>query len=197
METERRSGRPGRKAAEEAVRVLLAHLGADADSPELAETPRRVVEALAAALSGYRRDPRAALGALLAAGEMEGQLVELRDVAFASHCEHHLAPFFGRVDVAVVAGARLPGIGHVAELVDVLARRLQIQERLTRQIADVLEEALAPRGLAVVVRAVHTCMALHGPGRRESWLRTVELRGTLREDPALIGHLLAGGRPPV
>jgi len=196
VSTERESSRPGRQAAEEAVRTLLAHLGADPRAPELAGTPRRVVDALAAALSGYGRDPRTALGALLPAGEMAGQLVELRDVAFASYCEHHLSPFFGRVDVALVVGERLFGIGHVADVVDVLARRLQIQERLTRQIADVLEELLVPRGLAVVVRAVHTCMALHGPARRESWLRTVELRGELRTNPALVAHLLAGGRPP-
>lgn len=189
------AARPAREAAEAAVRTLLAHLGADPAAPELAETPRRVVEALGVALSGYGRDPRAALGTLLPADGMAGQLVELRDVAFSSHCEHHLSPFFGRVDVALVVGERLPGIGHVADVVDVLARRLQIQERLTRQIADVLEDALVPRGLAVVVRAVHTCMALHGPARRESWLRTVELRGVLREDPALVAHLLAGGRP--
>ncbi len=190
-------GRPGRAEAEAAVRLLLRYLGEDPDRPELLATPGRVVAALDEYFAGYGRDPVAALGEPMPAGEMRGQLVEIRDIAFASHCEHHMAPFFGTVDVVLRVGARLPGIGHVASLVEVLARRLQIQERLTRQIADHLERALAPEGLVVAVRGFHTCMALRGPCRRRAWLRTVEGRGRFAVAPeALVARLGLGGGAP-
>ncbi len=189
--------RPGRAEAEAAVRVLLRYIGADPQAPELAATPQRVVDALDEHFAGYRRDPARVLGAPLAAPDLRGQLVEIRDISFSSHCEHHIAPFFGTVDVVLRVGAHLPGIGHVADLVEVLARRLQLQERLTREIADHLEAALQPEGLLVVVRARHTCMSLRGPCRRRAWLRTLEGRGAFAENPETLAAALGlGARVP-
>ncbi len=182
--------RPARGEVEAAVRILIAHTGDDPGRPELAGTPSRVVDAFTTAFSGYGRDPHAALGTPLPAGRAAGQLVVLRDLPFLSHCEHHLAPFFGTATVAFEADDLLVGIGHLAELVTTLARRLQLQERLTGEIADVLARVLAPRGIAVLLDATHTCLHLHQPRAGPGRLRTLHLSGSLRERAASIPALL-------
>ena len=184
--------RPARTAVEAAVRTLIAHAGDDPARPGLAETPSRVVDAFTTAFSGYGRDPRAALGAPLPAGRAAGQLVVLRDLPFLSYCEHHLAPFFGTATVAFEAAELLVGIGHLADLVTVLARRLQLQERLTEEIADVLARVLAPRGIAVLLDATHTCLHLHHPRAGPGRLRTLHLSGSLRERAASFPALFGG-----
>ncbi len=171
--------RPSRAEAERAVATLLAYIGEDPARPALRETPQRVIAAFEEYFAGYGRDPRAVLGDPLPCAAARGQLVVARQIAFASHCEHHIAPFFGTATVAFVARERLVGIGHIAELVEVLARRLQIQERLTQEIARVLEEVLEPEGLLVVLEATHSCMALRGPQQREARIRTVYASGCL------------------
>ncbi len=186
--------RPGRDEVEAAVRTLIAHAGDDPARPELLQTPERVAAAFSEAFSGYRRDPVRALGAPLPAGEATGQLVLLRDLAFFSHCEHHLAPFFGTATVGFEAADRLVGIGHLADLVHVLARRLQLQERLATEIADALDAVLAPRGIAVVLEATHTCLHLHDPRATPGRLRTLCLRGSLRTRPELLASLLGPTR---
>ncbi len=183
--------RPGRQEVEAAVRTLIAHAGDDPARPELLQTPERVADAFTEAFSGYRRDPVTALGTPLPAGEAAGQFVLLRDLPFLSHCEHHLAPFFGEATVAFEAAERLVGIGHLADLVHVLARRLQLQERLTAEIADALDSVLAPHGVAVVLEATHSCLHLHDPQVTPGRLRTLCLRGSLRARPELLASLLA------
>ena len=188
--------KPSPGEVEAAVRTLIAHAGDDPDRPELRDTPQRVAAAHAVAFSGYGRDPAAVLGEPLPAGDAEGQLVLLRALPFFSHCEHHFSPFFGEATVAFEAGERILGIGHLADLVTVLSRRLQLQERLTEEIAAALRQVLAPRGLAVLLEATHCCRHLHDgrsiPGR----LRTLRVEGSLEARPGLLAALLGDRAPP-
>ncbi len=184
--------RPTREEAERAVATLIAYLGEDPHREGLADTPRRVIEAWGEYVSGYGRDPVQALGEPLPAGDARGQLVVLRKASFFSHCEHHLAPFFGTATVAFIAAGRLVGVGHLAELVDVLARRLQIQERLTQEIAEVLERVLEPEGVFVMLDATHSCMTMRGPCKTAARVRTVVRRGALAHTSALLERGLLG-----
>ncbi len=187
--------KPGRAEVEAAVRTLIAHAGDDPDRAGLRGTPARVAEAYLAVFAGHGEDPRAALGEPLPAGAAAGQLVVHRDLPFLSHCEHHLAPFFGTATVALDVAGRLVGLGQLADLVGVLSRRLQLQERLAEEIADTVEEVLAPRGVAVLLDAVHSCLGLHDGRGRPGRLRTLRLRGSLRERQDLLPVLLVAGPP--
>lgn len=179
------------------MRTLLAWSGDDPDRPELRGTPGRVVDAFAEYFSGYGRDPAAVLAETMPAGDMRGQLVLLRCIDFASQCEHHLAPFFGQAHLGFLAGDKLVGLGQLAELVRILSRRLQIQERLTRQIADALEAGLAPAGLGVLLEATHTCAAVRGPCQSRSRFVTACFRGAFADDPVLRELLRGGAGAPV
>jgi GTP cyclohydrolase I len=170
-DTFRRDERLARIVAE-----LLHEIGEDPAREGLRGTPDRVVRALVELTAGYRRRPQDAIGGALFAAEGRGSIA-VRDVGFHSLCEHHLLPFHGRVHVAYLPGERIVGLSKIPRLVEVFARRLQVQERLTRQIADALDEALAPRGVLVVVEAEHLCMRMRGVEEHGSTTRTVELRG--------------------
>jgi GTP cyclohydrolase I len=187
--------RPSRAEAEAAVRVLLAWSGDDPDRQELRSTPERVIDAFAEYFAGYGRDPQALFRELLPAPGMRGQLVMLRDIAFASQCEHHLTPFFGRAHIGFVVGERLVGLGQLAELVQIFARRLQIQERLTRQIADALEAGLEPLGVGVLLEATHTCAAVRGPCQARHRFLTASFRGRFETDAELRALLRTGSGP--
>ncbi len=176
--------RPTRNDAEAAVRTLVAWAGDDPDRPELARTPARVTAAYSELFAGYGIDPAAALRGSLMPDESEGRLVLLRDIRFVSFCEHHLLPFVGRVHVGYLPRRYLVGIGAVATAVDALARRLQIQERLTDQLASVLADVLDPRGLAVIVDATHQCASARGP-RSDAHLVTSRQLGVLATDQGL------------
>lgn len=190
------TARPSRAQAEAAVRTLLAWSGDDPDRPELRTTPARVVRAFEEYFCGYAHDSADLFAEPLPAGDMRGQLVLLRDIDFASQCEHHLAPFFGRAHIGFVAGDRLVGLGHLAELVRICSRRLQIQERLTRQIAEALETGLRPLGVGVLLEATHTCAAVRGPCQPRSRFVTACFRGLFERDPQLREMLRRGPEGP-
>ena len=176
----------------QAVRLLLEGVGEDAGREGLADTPRLVAEASGRILAGYGRDPRRVIDVIQGPNE----LVLVRDVPFFSVCEHHLLPFFGTADVAILPdGGRIAGFGSLADLVDAFARRLQIQERLTAEIADALAGALRPRGVYVSLRARQLCMQMIEGRHIGSETVTLAARGALAEEPgaAAVRALLAGG----
>ena len=178
------------KKMEEGIRRFLEGLGERFEGDDLEKTPLRVAKAWAEDLvSGYGLEPADEV-TWTAAPEGAG-LVALRDVAFASVCVHHLLPFTGRAHVAYLPGRRLAGLSKLGRVVDALSRRLQIQERLTAQIADALADALEPRGVAVVLEAEHTCMTLRGVRKEGSRLTTVATRGVFADDSSARREVLA------
>ena len=165
------------QAAARSVRELLVALGEDPDADHLQDTPRRVAAAYAELLS-----PVAFGMTTFANDEGYDELVLARDIPFTSLCEHHLLPFTGRAHVGYIPGDRIVGLSKLARVVETYARALQVQERLTAQVADRLEEALRPRGVGVVLEAEHSCMSLRGVRATGSRTTTSALRGLLRED---------------
>ncbi len=179
-----------RTDAEEAVRTLLRWAGEDPAREGLADTPRRVVKAYGDWFSGYAADPEAYLGRTFEEVAGYDELIVLRDIAFESHCEHHMAPIIGRAHVGYLPAGRVVGISKLARVVDAYARRFQVQEKLTAQIADCIETVLAPRGVAVVIDARHQCMTTRGVHRRGVSMVTSTLPGTLRDDARTRGEFL-------
>ena len=159
--------RPSREEAEAAVRTLLQWAGDDADREGLRDTPARVARAWEEFFSGYGVDPKALLERTFSETEGYDEMVLLRDIRFESHCEHHLAPIIGCAHVAYMPKHRVVGISKLARVVEAFARRLQIQEKMTVQIANTINEVLEPNGVAVVIEAAHQCMTtrgVHKPG---------------------------------
>lgn len=186
--------RPTRREAEEAVRTLIRWAGDRPDREGLRETPARVVRAYEEWFSGYVQEPAAILNRTF--GEVAGydDVVVLRDIPLQSTCEHHMAAIRGAAHVAYLPGKRVVGISKLARLVDVFARRLQIQERLTVEIADALDRILQPRGAAVVIEASHECMTSRGVRKHGSLLVTRCFRGIYRqpaEQSEILGLLRA------
>ena len=181
------------RRAEAAVRELLLALGEDPDREGLVETPRRVAAAYAEMLGGREIDAEA----LLQVGFDEGhdEMVILRDIPFFSICEHHLIPFRGAAHVAYVPRGRVVGISKLARLVDAVARRPQLQERLTAQIADIMMEALQPDGVAVAVEAEHLCMTMRGIKKPGSQMVTSAMRGTFQTQNETRAEFLVLVRP--
>ena len=177
-----RSGKPDRAEVEAAIRTIIQWTGDDPDRQGLIETPARMVRALEEFFSGYGEDPAAILQKSF--DEIDGydEMVVLRDVAFESHCEHHIAPIIGRAWVCYVPRGRVVGISKLARVVDGYARRFQVQEKLTTQIADCITEVLRPRGVGVVVDAVHECMTTRGVHKRNVSMVTSRMTGTFRSD---------------
>jgi GTP cyclohydrolase I len=166
---------------EETVRQLLRQLGEDPDRDGLLETPRRVAKSLTFLTSGYRAE----LGTIIndALFEVEySEMVIVRDIDFYSLCEHHLLPFFGKCHVAYLPAKKVIGLSKLPRIVDMFARRLQVQERLTKQIADTIVEATQPMGVAVVMEATHLCMAMRGVEKQNSVTVTSAMQGIFRED---------------
>lgn len=174
--------RPGRAEAEEAVRTLIRFLGDDPAREGLSQTPARVIRAYKEWFAGYDRDPDAILRRTF--GEVGGydDVVVLRDIPLESTCEHHMAPIRGRVHIAYMPSQHVVGISKLARLVDAYGRRLQIQERLTSEIADALERVLSPRGVAVVIDAAHECMSSRGVRAHGASLVTRAFRGAYQDD---------------
>jgi GTP cyclohydrolase IA len=154
--------RPTREAAEAAVRTLLAWAGDDPARDGLRETPRRVVDAYGDYFSGYAGDPAAELATMFEDGAAYRDMVLLRDIPVASHCEHHIAPFVGVAHVAYIPSGQIVGLSKIAKVVDIYCRRLQTQEHLTTSIAQTLDLELKPEGVAVMIAAEHQCMAMRG-----------------------------------
>ena len=163
------------------VRNLLADLGEDPDREGLLNTPRRVEKALRFLTSGYAADIDQVLNNALFTVDYS-EMVIVKDIDFYSLCEHHLLPFFGKCHVAYLPSNRVIGLSKIPRIVDVFSRRLQVQERLTSQIADTISEKIAPLGVAVVVEATHLCMSMRGVEKQNSFAVTSSMLGTFRSD---------------
>jgi GTP cyclohydrolase I len=164
-----------RKKIEQGVRLILEGIGEDVTRPGLQKTPQRVAEMLEEILAGYAQNPTIQPDI---SEPMENNVVEIRDISFYSMCEHHLLPFFGKVHIAYIPeGNRVAGFSAFARLVNTFAQRLQIQERMTNQIADAIMEQLKPQGVLVVVEAQQLCVSMRGPKQTEVRTRTRALRG--------------------
>ncbi len=164
-----------------AVRDMLELVGEDPDRDGLVKTPERVERAMRWLTRGYDLDAAEVIGDALFE-ESHQNMIVVRDIEFYSMCEHHMLPFFGKAQVAYIPDGRIVGLSKIARVVDVFARRLQVQERLTDQIAEALDDALAPRGVGVVLEASHFCMMMRGVEKQGSRTLTSALRGVFRED---------------
>ncbi len=171
-----------RAMAEDAVRTLLKWAGDDPGREGLADTPKRVVNAYRDWFSGYEIDPAEYLRRTFEEVGGYDEMVVLRDISFESHCEHHMAPIIGRVHVGYLPTSKVVGISKLARVVDGYARRFQVQEKLTAQIATCITDVLKPRGVGVVVDAVHQCMTTRGVHKRGVSMITSRMTGTFRED---------------
>ena len=164
------------------VRRQLEILGEDADRPGLMKTPSRVAESLAWLTRGYHQDVREVIGDAVFEETHEG-MVMVRDIELYSMCEHHMLPFFGRAHIAYLPAGRIVGLSKLPRIVEVFARRLQVQERLTEQVAQAIEDAIQPRGVGVVIEATHLCMMMRGVEKQNSKTITSALRGEFRTCP--------------
>jgi GTP cyclohydrolase IA len=171
-----------REAAEEAVRTLLRWAGDDPAREGLRDTPSRVVSAYREWFAGYGADPADYLRRTFEEVGGYDEMVVLRDISFESHCEHHMAPIIGRVHIGYLPSDKVVGISKLARVVEGYARRFQVQEKLTAQIAGCIDEVLKPRGVGVVVDAVHQCMTTRGVHKRGVSMITSSMTGTFRED---------------
>ena len=176
--------RPSRGEAEQAVRTLIRWAGEHPEREGLLDTPRRVVRAYEEWFEGYDQDPVEILQRTFEDVGGYDEIVVLRDIPFQSCCEHHMAAIQGTVHVGYLPRSRVVGISKLARVVDAYARRLQVQERLTAQIADTIDEVLKPHGVAVVVKATHACMSTRGVRKHAVSLVTSRMLGAFREDPA-------------
>ncbi len=183
--------RPSREEAEEAIRVLLRWAGEDPSREGLLDTPARVARAYEEYFGGYDVDPVALLARTFAETDGYDEIVLLRDIRFESFCEHHMAPIIGRAHVAYLPRTRVVGISKLARVVDAYARRLQIQEKMTAQIANTLDEVLQPLGVAVVIEATHQCMTTRGVHRPGTSLVTSRMLGAFRTNPTTRREFLA------
>lgn len=176
--------RPTREEAEEAVRILIRWAGDDPAREGLLDTPSRVVRSYDEFFAGYRSDPADILARTFSEVGGYDEMIVMNDIRFESHCEHHMAPIIGKVHIGYLPDQRVVGISKLARLVDVFAKRLQIQEKMTADIADTLQRVLQPRGVAVVIEASHQCMTTRGVHKPGSSLVTSRMLGAFRENPA-------------
>ncbi|WP_211452033.1 GTP cyclohydrolase I FolE [Collimonas antrihumi] len=178
------SKRPSRAEAESAIRTLLRWAGDDPDREGLLDTPARVARAYEEFFAGYSKDPVEILSTTFSEVEGYDEMVVLTGIRFESHCEHHMAPIIGKAHVAYLPDHRVVGISKLARLVDIFAKRLQIQEKMTVQIADTLQQVLLPKGVAVVIEASHGCMTTRGIHKPGTNLVTSRMLGAFRDDPS-------------
>jgi GTP cyclohydrolase IA len=174
--------KPSREEVLAAVRTLIAYVGDDPDREGLRDTPKRVIDAYDELYSGYRECPVDVLERTFSEMGSYDDFVLVRDIAFNSHCEHHMMPFMGKAHIAYKPVDRVVGLSKLARLVDVYARRLQTQEHMTSQIATAIEEILQPRGVAVMIEAEHMCMSLRGVEKPGSSTITTQFTGGFREN---------------
>jgi len=179
------AGRPPRAEAEQAVRPLLRWTGDDPDREGLRATPARVVRAYEEFFAGYGQDPEAFLNRTFEEVDGYDEMVVLRDIRFESHCEHHLVPIIGTAHIGYLPDKRVVGISKLARAVEIYAKRLQIQERMTAQVANAIDTALQPRGVAVIVSSEHHCMTTRGVHKVGASMVTSRMLGAFREDVQL------------
>lgn len=175
--------KPGRAEAEAAFRTIIGWAGDDPSRPGLMETPARAARAFEELFSGYAEDPRQSLCKTFEEIAGYDEMIVLKGVRFDSHCEHHLLPVTGRAWIAYVPNGRVVGISKLARVVDSYAKRLQIQERMTAQIADTIEDVLKPHGVGVIIKATHQCMTTRGVHKPDTELVTSRMLGCFRDDP--------------
>jgi len=183
--------RPTREEAEEAVRTLLRWAGDDPTREGLVGTPERVVRSYDEFFAGYEIDPVALLERVFEETDGYDEIVLLRDIRLESHCEHHMVPIIGRAHVAYLPYRRVVGISKLARVVEAYAKRLQIQEKLTAQIANTIQDVLQPRGVAVVIEAAHQCMTTRGVHKPGVTMVTSRMLGAFRDDPTTRREVLA------
>ena len=176
--------RPSREAAEEAVRTLLLWAGDDPTREGLLDTPKRVVKSYEEFFKGYDTDPVEILQRSFEEVEGYDEMVVLRDIRLESHCEHHMVPIIGRAHVGYLPNGRVVGISKLARIVDAFSQRLQIQEKLTAQIANAIQDVLKPHGVAVVMEASHQCMTTRGVHKVGVSMVTSTMLGSFRDDPS-------------
>jgi len=190
--------RPSREEAEAAIRTLLRWAGDDPSREGLVDTPSRVARAYEEFFAGYDVDPVALLERTFEETDGYDEIVLLRDIRLESHCEHHMVPIIGRAHVAYLPHRRVVGISKLARVVEAYAKRLQIQEKLTAQIANTIAEVLQPKGVAVIIEAAHQCMTTRGIHKPGVTMVTSRMLGTFRDNPATRRELMAmiGNRAP-
>lgn len=176
--------------AKECVRKLLAYIGDDPEREGLLDTPKRVLGAIQEQFRGYHEDPEAHLSRTFTEVEGYDELVLVSDIEVYSHCEHHVVPFVGKAHVAYIPNGRVVGLSKIARVVDTFAKRLQVQEKLTAQIANAMNETLKPQGVAVIMQCQHFCMCYRGVRKPGSWTTTSRLTGCFLEDEAARMELL-------
>ncbi len=190
-ETAATTDRPTRQEAEEAIRTLLRWAGDDPSREGLIDTPARVARAYEEFFAGYGVDPVALLERTFEETDGYDEIVLLRDIRLESHCEHHMVPIIGRAHVAYLPHRRVVGISKLARVVEAYAKRLQIQEKLTAQIANTIQQVLEPRGVAVVIEAAHQCMTTRGVHKPGVTMVTSRMLGAFRDDPTTRREVLA------
>jgi len=166
------------------VKGLLEFIGEDVDREGLVKTPNRVINAMRDHFSGYSQDPKEFLKRTFSEVEGYNELVVVSDIEIHSHCEHHMVPFVGKAHVAYIPDGRVLGLSKIARVVDAYAKRLQVQEKLTAQIADAIQDELQPQGVAVILKCRHFCMCYRGVKKTESWTTTSKLHGLFMNNPA-------------
>ncbi len=192
-----RALRPTREEAEAAVRTLIAWAGDDPEREGLVDTPRRVARAYEELFSGYGDDPNKPLKRVFHDVSGYKDLVLVRDIDFVSHCEHHMAPFFGKAHIGYYPRGGVVGLSKLARIVDAFARRLQTQEALSAEIIAAIDKSLETRGVAVMIEAEHTCMAMRGVRKQGASTVTTQFSGVFRDDPneqTRFFNLLRGAR---
>ena len=190
--------RPTREDAEQAVRTLLRWIGDDPEREGLRATPARVAKAYEDWFGGYREDPVEFLRRTFYEVEGYDEMIVLRDIRFESHCEHHMAPIIGKVHIGYLPDRNVVGISKLARVVETFARRLQVQEAMTAQIAHCIQDVLKPKGVGVVVEGTHQCMTTRGVRKHGVAMITSQLLGHFRSDPRTRAEFLSIiGRPNV
>ena len=175
--------RPSRSEAEAAVRTLIEWAGEDPDREGLRDTPERVVRAYEEFFAGYREDPADILATTFNETAAYDDMIVLRDVRLESHCEHHIVPILGKAHIGYLPSDRVVGVSKLARLIEIFAKRMQIQETLTSQVADTLQEVLRPRGVGVVIEAAHQCMTTRGIRKPGVSMVTSRMLGCFRDNP--------------
>jgi GTP cyclohydrolase I len=182
-------GQRTREKAMEHVRGLLTWIGEDPAREGLQRTPARVVGAMEEHFRGYDEDPRQYLSKTFTDSHGYSELVLVSDIELYSHCEHHMVPFVGKAHVAYIPDGRMVGLSKLARVVDVFAKRLQVQEKLTAQIADAIQDVLQPKGTAVILQCQHFCMCYRGVKKPSAWTTTSKLHGLFMNNPATRAEL--------
>jgi len=178
-----------REKIEHHIKEILKLVGEDVEREGLLDTPARVTRMYEEIFAGYEVDPRDALG--VAFDENHEELVIVKDITYYSQCEHHMAPFFGKVHIGYIPSGKIAGLSKFARLVEAISRRLQVQERITTEIADIMDEVLMPHGVMVVVEGEHLCMCARGVKKPGSKTVTSAVRGSFRENPAQRAEFLS------